>query len=222
MLFAARAQARDDAAPAVHGGDRDSAQPPEETELKLFFKIFAALLLLAVVLIATLAGAGLLMPVRPSQPADIAIVPGNSVEEDGTPSPRLAARLDRAVQCHQQKQCKLIFVSGGVEPSGTNEATAMRTYLTEHGVPATQIVVDSAGKDTWATAHNASAYMQAHHLTSALIVTQYFHVPRTMLALQRFGVSHLSGAYPWFWEPRDLYSMARELPAFVWYGFRPL
>jgi uncharacterized SAM-binding protein YcdF (DUF218 family) len=166
---------------------------------------------------AALASAGLLTS---AQPADIAIVPGNTVYRDGHPSPRLAARLDRAGQCYEQRQCGLIFVSGGVDMSGTDEAVAMRAYLMRRGIPADRIVVDSAGRDTWATAHNASAFMQGHGLSSAVVVTQYFHLPRAMLALRRFGIRHVSGAYPRFWEGRDLYSVAREVPAFAWYCIR--
>lgn len=50
--------------------------------------------------------------------ADVAIVLGNTVYADGSPSPRLAARLDRAYQCYEQRQCKLVLVSGGIDASG--------------------------------------------------------------------------------------------------------
>jgi len=98
----------------------------------------------------------------------------------------------------------------------------MRTYLVGRGVPANRIVVDSAGNDTWSTARNASEFMRDRGLSSAIVVTQYFHIPRTMLALRRFGVRGVSGAYPWFWEVRDIYSTVREVPALIWYGIRPI
>jgi uncharacterized SAM-binding protein YcdF (DUF218 family) len=97
----------------------------------------------------------------------------------------------------------------------------MRAYLMRQGIPADSIVVDSAGRDTWATARNASAFMRDRGLSSAIVVTQYFHLPRAMLALRRFGVRDVTGAYPRFWEGRDIYSIAREVPAFVWYCIRP-
>jgi hypothetical protein len=43
-----------------------------------------------------------------------------------------------------------------------------------------------------------------------------------MFALKRFGVREVSGASPVFWEVRDAYSIAREVPALIWYGIRPL
>lgn len=179
----------------------------------------AALALLPILAAFALAAAGLLTGARP---ADVAVVLGNTVQADGRPSPRLAARLDRAYDCYAAAQCRILFVSGGVDPAGADEAAAMRDYLLARGVPADRIVTDSAGVDSWATARHASAYMREHGYTRALAVTQYFHVPRTMLALRRQGVPEVSGGYPRFFEARDLYSVLRELPAVAWYAFRPL
>ncbi|MGF6602925.1 vancomycin permeability regulator SanA [Paraburkholderia sp. GAS448] len=179
-------------------------------------KIIACLCLFSGVVLASV---GLFSLPRP---ADVVIVLGNTVYVDGSPSPRLAARLDRAFQCYEQRQCKLVFVSGGIDASGTDEAQAMHTYLVRRGVPSDNIMVDRAGNDTWSTARNASAFMRNRGLSSALVVTQYFHLPRAMFALKRFGVREVSGAYPAFWEVRDVYSIAREVPALIWYGIRPL
>lgn len=154
--------------------------------------------------------------------ADVAVVLGNTVAPDGKPSPRLAARLDRAYDCYAAARCRVLFVSGGVDPAGYDEAAVMRDYLIARGVPAGQVVADSLGNDTWATATHASAYMREHGYTSATAITQYFHVPRTMLALRRHGVPQVGGASPRYAEARDLYSILRELPAIAWYGLRPL
>ncbi|MFY0478378.1 YdcF family protein [Achromobacter marplatensis] len=185
----------------------------------------AAFLLLALPLgvlllaAAALTATGLLATARP---ADVAIVLGNTVKADGQPAPRLAARLDRAYDCFAASQCRILFVSGGVDPAGADEAAVMRDYLRARGVPADRIVTDSAGVNSWATARHASDYMRDHGYVSALAVTQYFHVPRTVLALRRHGVADVSGGYPRFFEWRDLYSVFRELPAVAWYVFRPL
>jgi len=165
-----------------------------------------------------LACAGLL--IRP-HPADVAVVLGNAVHRDGSPSARLAARLDSTYQCYSKGQCRLIFVSGGIDAAGTNEAASMRAWLVGKGVPSDRIIVDAAGNDTWATARHASDFMRYQRLASAIVVTQYFHLPRTMLALERFGIAEVSGMYPPFWEVRDFYSIAREAPAFLWYAVRP-
>lgn len=96
----------------------------------------------------------------------------------------------------------------------------MSSYLLAKGVPSNLIVIDSLGIDTAATAKNAASYMRANHLKSALVVTQYFHVPRTKLALERQGVYVSGTAHARYFELRDIYSAVRETVAYVVYSAR--
>lgn len=149
--------------------------------------------------------------------SDVAVVLGNRVGPDGRPSPRLRARLDRAIELHRQGRVRAVIASGGTGREGYDEAVAMRNYLVQHGVPASAVIVDSAGVDTRATAVNAPAIMQSRGWRSATVVTQYFHVPRSKLALRQQGVDEVRGAHPAYFEPRDLYSIPREVVGYVAY-----
>lgn len=149
--------------------------------------------------------------------ADIIVVPGNTVAPDGTPSPRLQARLDAALKLFQEHRAPLIFVSGGTGKEGFDEAISMFAYLSKNGVPPAAIVKDSLGIDTAATARNAANFMRANKLKSAIVVTQYFHVARTKLALERNGVLIAGTAHARYVEMRDLYSIPREAIAYVAY-----
>ena len=80
--------------------------------------------------------------------ADAAVVLGNQVFPDGTPSARLAARLDRAVRLYREGACPMIIVSGGVGKEGVDEAVAMAEYLFRHGLPQQSVVIDSSGFNT--------------------------------------------------------------------------
>jgi len=77
--------------------------------------------------------------------ADLAVIFGNALSGDGTPRPILASRLDVAVNFYQTGYCAQLFVSGSVDGPGLDEASAMRRYLLERGVPADRIVVDDQG-----------------------------------------------------------------------------
>lgn len=143
--------------------------------------------------------------------ADVAIVPGNKVEASGIPSARLRARLDKTVELYQQGLFPHVIVSGGVGSEGFDEAVVMKSYLVEKGVPDERISVDSAGVNTYLTAKNSSRIMKENGWRSALVVSQYFHISRTKLALRRFGVSPVFSAHADYFELRDLYSIAREV-----------
>ena len=149
--------------------------------------------------------------------ADVIVVPGNTIGPDGRPVPRLQARLDAALQLFRDRHAPVIFVSGGTGKEGFDEALSMSRYLIEKGVPASAIIVDSAGFDTEATARNAAAFMRTKDLRTALVATQYFHVPRMKLALERHHVQVIGNLHPHFFEVRDLYSTPREVVAYMAY-----
>ena len=80
--------------------------------------------------------------------ADIALVLGSKVEPDGTPSPRLRARLDKTIELYRADYFPTVIASGGVGKEGFDEAVVMRDYLVFHGIPADRVIVDSGGTTT--------------------------------------------------------------------------
>ena len=150
-------------------------------------------------------------------PADVAVVLGNEVYRSGHPAPRLAARLDRAVDLYRQGLVKTVIVSGSVGKSGVDEATAMREYLLRAGVPAGAIVADPSGANTRLTAVFTAAYLREQGQTSAIAVSQFFHLPRSRLAFEQEGVPLVGSAAADYFEWRDVYSTLRELPGYLAY-----
>ena len=152
--------------------------------------------------------------------ADVAIVFGNTVDRQGRPSARLRARLDEAKRLYSRGRVRRIIVSGGVGAEGVDESTAMKRYLISSGVPEARIHADRAGLNSALTAANARTYMDSTGLKSADIVTQYFHIPRAMLACRAAGIEVVGASAPRYFELRDLYSLARETVALPVYAIR--
>ena len=152
--------------------------------------------------------------------ADVAIVPGNTVEKDGRPSARLRARLDQTVALYRQGLFPNVIVSGGVGSEGFDEAEVMKRYLIENGVPEGSIHVDSGGATTYLTARNAARMMRENGWQSAMVVSQYFHVPRMRLALKRSGITPVFSAHAQYFELRDIYSITREVIGYGAYLLR--
>ena len=155
-------------------------------------------------------------------PADAIVVPGNTVLPDGQPSPRLRARLDAALEVYRQRLAPVVIVSGGTGREGYDEAAVMAHYLADHGVPVSAILVDSSGANTAATALHVAELARTRRIRSVIVATQYFHVPRTRIALQDAGLEVAGTTHPDFFEWRDMYSLAREVPAWLAYriGFQ--
>ena len=153
-------------------------------------------------------------------PADVGVVPGSKVYPSGRPSPSLRSRLDEAVSVYRRGEVRNLFVSGGVGREGFDESQVMQAYLVAHGVPAGAITTDSHGDNTMLTARHAAALMRARGWRSAFVITQYFHVPRTRLALSKCGVDVAGWAHAPFFEWRDLYSVPREVLGYPDYMIR--
>jgi vancomycin permeability regulator SanA len=156
---------------------------------------------------------------RPA-PADLAIVFGNTVNRDGSPSPRLVARLEAAEQLRRPGWVHTWFVSGGIGREGHDESRVMRDWLVAQGVPASAIVRDSLGLNSSLTAAHAAAWLRAHGQRRAVVVTQYFHVARATWACRRAGIDVVGASVPYWFEPRDLYSLVREVVALPAYAVR--
>lgn len=153
--------------------------------------------------------------------AHVALVMGSQVLPNGVPSNRLKARLDRALELYQKKQVSYILVSGGLGQEGHEEGVVMGRYLMRKGVDRDDILVDTEGDDTYQSAANAAKILQSRDLVSVIVVSSYFHILRSQLALGKCGVKPVWGSYARIFEWRDLYwSLPREVLGYFVYFFK--
>jgi vancomycin permeability regulator SanA len=152
--------------------------------------------------------------------ADCAVVLGHAVKADGQPGPVLQERLDRAVKLYKDKKVPLIMVSGGKPLEGPDEATAMAKYLKDHNVPEKDIVVDHDGINTAGTAQGVAAIMHKRKLHSVIVVSHYYHITRTKMALGHEGIHTVSQAHVGTFVREDAFNVAREVVALYYYIFQ--
>lgn len=147
--------------------------------------------------------------------AEVAIILGSTVNEDGSLSPRLKARLDKGLQLYNDKRVSGIYVSGGLGKEGHYEGTAMAQYLVHEGAPSSTITIDNEGINTRSTALNFRRDFP--EASQAIVVSQYFHISRCKLALRQVGIENVKGAHAEHFEWRDIYSSFREFFGFYKY-----
>ena len=91
---------------------------------------------------------------EPAPDKDFLIVLGCGLKPDGTPTPLLQGRLDRALRFAQRQEAetgkRLTFVaSGGQGPDeAVAESAAMKRYLMDRGVPAERIIEEDRSTNT--------------------------------------------------------------------------
>jgi vancomycin permeability regulator SanA len=151
---------------------------------------------------------------RHARRADVAVVLGARAYADGTPSLALADRVDEAVRAYHAGLVPRIIMSGGIDPhTRVSEARVMRERALRGGVPSAAIELDEEGASTALTARNVARLVPAG--TSVLVVSHYFHLPRTALLLRRQGLRPFTlPARMTRRLLREPWYVVREIPAF--------
>ena len=105
-------------------------------------------------MLGTMVADGVTARYEPEKDKDYLIVLGCAIRRDGTPTPLLRGRLERALRFARAQEAQTgrapIFVlSGGQGADETvSEAECMRRWLAEQGVPAEQMLLEDRSTDT--------------------------------------------------------------------------
>src|SRR5680860_448917 len=120
------------------------------------------------------------------------IVLGASVHSDGKLSPILQDRVDTALNLYKKGKVKRFLLSGDNRTDDYDEVSAMRNYLLDRCVPEAIIFVDPAGLDTFDSMYRS---MKVYEVPNAVVVTQNFHLPRTLFIAQNLGLNYICLLY---------------------------
>ncbi len=155
--------------------------------------------------------------------ADVALVPGYGGAAPGMEN----SRLDRVAQLYNGGEFPFVIVSGsmrrgsgasGEADTALERPTAMAQYLESKGVPANAvIVIDHGGETTEETARDVAEIMKQHDFHSVMIVTDYYHVTRTKLALSHEGVLEVDKVHVGALRKEDAWRIGREVVALYKY-----
>ena len=104
---------------------------------------------------------------------------------DGSPTSVLKDRVATAADLYNSGKINKILMSGDNRFLNYNEPGAMKTYALELGIPEGDIVLDYAGRRTYDTCYRAKEIFQ---LSSAILVTQQFHLPRALYTCNALGL----------------------------------
>lgn len=120
--------------------------------------------------------------------ADVALVLGARVFEDGSASDALRDRVIAGVELYHAGLCDVLVFSGGSGVGEWTEPTVMRRIAIEEGVPESAIILDEHGHNTRASARNYAQLQREHGWESVIGVTHFYHTLRLKLALRREGI----------------------------------
>lgn len=148
--------------------------------LRLAVRTLAAVLTLALLVLALTAGRVWLAARDDDRRVSDAIVVLGAAQFDGRPSSVFTARLVHARNLWRDDVSRrVITVGGNREGDRFTEAAAGKRWLSENGVPAERIVAVGTGSDTLTSLTAVHRAMERRGWTTAVIVTDPWHVLRT-------------------------------------------
>lgn len=146
---------------------------------------------------------------EPDPDKDFVIVLGCRIRKDGSPTPLLRGRIERAVGfCEKQKEATgrapLIITSGGKGPDEViSESASMKQYLLEQGIDEGQIVEEDQSVNTWQNMVFSKEKIQKIKPDAKVAyATTNYHVFRSGLYARRAGLRAVGMGQPtkwWFW-----------------------
>ena len=177
-----------------------AASMPIEVEQLVESAIAVAITYGECLLLATMLCAWMASRMEPAMPMDYLVMLGCGIRADGTPSPLLAGRVDRAREfdaaCVEAGGAPATFVpSGGQGPDEViSEAQSMRDYLVSRGVSPDRIVLEDRSVTTNENMAFSKKVIEGHagRDASELLVgfsTTNYHVFRGYVCAHRAGMA---------------------------------
>ncbi|MBO7666875.1 MAG: YdcF family protein [Firmicutes bacterium] len=162
----------------------------------LFANLFAAVYLyFECMLIGSIIANIVAVRYEPEKDKDYLIVLGCGLREDGTPTPLLAGRVERALrfyreQIEQTGKAPLFITSGGQGPNEViSESASMKAYLLEKGVPEEHVLQEDRSASTYENMLFSKEIIRADGKKGKVAyATTNYHVFRSGLMARRVGL----------------------------------
>ncbi len=158
-----------------------------------------------------------------AEPADVIIVLGSGLRRDGRAGDALWRRSLWGAELYKQGYADAVICTGGIGRGHTrSESDACRAILIEDGVPAQAIFIEEKSHSTEENALYAQEIMTENNWTTAILVTDSFHMLRASWIFELQGVTHTRAPVPRDRVARRFFiqHFSRELIALHWQAFK--
>lgn len=114
----------------------------------------------------------------------VALILGARVYASGRMSDVMLDRAKTGVELYKAHKVRKILISGDHGTDGYDEVNAIKNYFLDMNVPKEDIFLDHAGFDTYDSVYRARDIFK---VSSIIIVTQDFHLPRAVYLAHALG-----------------------------------
>lgn len=178
---------------------------------ELYTNLIAAIYLyVECMVIGIIAAHAIVCTYEPDRDKDFMIILGCGLRKDGTPSPLLQGRIDRALMFDQKQLAEtgkaLTFItSGGQGPDEViSESESMKRYLMEHGVAEERIIKEDKSTTTFENMkYSKEKILSVNPIGKVAFSTTNYHVFRSGLFARRVKMKAqgISAKTKWYFWP---------------------
>ena len=155
------------------------------------------------------------------EPFDVIVVLGAAVWKGGMPSPVIKRRVLHAVNLMKNGRAKYLLLTGGLGKHPPTEARVMKDLAIKEGIPPKRLILEEKATSTYESAVGCIQIIRKHKWSSAIIVSDPYHLFRATFLFRSFGVKAVGSGVKggrksnplWKW----VYYYIREAAAFLWY-----
>ena len=159
----------------------------------IIVNLFAAIYLyVECMLVGVIVASLIVVRHEPAPDRDYMIILGCALRKDGTPSPLLRGRIDRALAFYRKQKAEtgkeLVFVTSGGQGAdeAVSESASMKAYLMEQGIPESQIIEEDQSVNTLENMRNSKEIITARDPAAKIAFsTTNYHVFRSGLFARR-------------------------------------
>ena len=177
----------------------------------LIANLFAAIYLyFECMLIGTINADAIAARSEPEPDRDFLIIPGCAIRTDGTPTPLLQGRIDRALEFARKQKALtgrgITFIASGGKGSDEviSEAACIAQYLKKQGVPAERIILEDRSTNTFENMKfSKEKILETGRSGRIAFATTNYHVFRSGLFARRVKMRAIGMGAPtkWYYWP---------------------
>ena len=149
------------------------------------------------------------------------IVLGAAVWKGGKPSPAIIRRVLHAVNLLNAGRARFLIFTGGLGKHPPTEAIVMKAVAKKEGVQEEKMVLEEKATSTYESAMNCIKIMRDRSWSKAIIVSDSYHVFRSVFLFRLLGVKAVGSSAPGGRESNPIWKWAyyylREIAAIPWY-----
>ncbi len=133
---------------------------------------------------------------EPARDPRVFVVLGAAVWEGGVPSHALRRRVEHAVRVAGRGEESILLLTGGVGRHPPSEARVMAAVARDAGFPGSRIWLEETATSTDESARRCAALLRGRVVERVTLVTDAYHVERSLFAFRRAGVEADAEAPP--------------------------